>query len=137
MEGEAPGDAGDEVEADDDDAQLPEEGQAAAEDSAVRMVRDPGQPTRDERARHDLTHLPFRPWCEYCVAGKAAADPHRRLVREANLGPPKVSVDYGFVAEGEHARTILGRQGGGFQGHHGLLRDRQGSCRPTCGRLAG
>ena len=52
----------------------------AHEVPAVRGVRDPGQPTREERARHDLTHLPFRPWCADCVAGRAVDDPHRRLV---------------------------------------------------------
>ena len=83
----------------------------AHEVPAVRGVRDPGQPTREERARHDLTHLPFRPWCADCVAGRAADDPHRRAARGENDGPTKVSVDYGFVSErvDEHdvQRTIL------------------------------
>ena len=83
----------------------------AHEVPAVRGVRDPGQPTREERARHDLTHLPFRPWCADCVAGRAADDPHRRVAREDDDGPTKVSVDYGFVTEkvGELdvQRTIL------------------------------
>ena len=99
------------VDVDDDSAQRPEEGQAAEdaaiEDPAVRAAPDPGQPTRDERARHELTHLPFRPWCADCVAGRAVDDPHRRLAQDADVGPPKVSVDYGFVADGEQARTIL------------------------------
>jgi hypothetical protein len=71
----------------------------AHEAPAVRAVRDPGQPTRTERAAHELTHLPFRPWCADCVAGKAADDPHRRAAREEDDGPVKVSVDYGFVTE--------------------------------------
>jgi hypothetical protein len=71
----------------------------AHEAPAVRGVRDPGQPTRDGGAAHDLTHLPFRPWCADCVAGKAADDPHRRAAREEDDGPVKVSVDYGFVSE--------------------------------------
>jgi hypothetical protein len=71
----------------------------AHEVPAVRGVRDPGQPTREERARHDLTHLPFRPWCADCVAGRAADDPHRRVVRDDDDGPTKVSVDYGFFSE--------------------------------------
>jgi hypothetical protein len=83
----------------------------AHEVPAVRGVRDPGQPTREERARHDLTHLPFRPWCADCVAGRAVDDPHRRVARGDDDGPTKVSVDYGFVSEkvGELdvQRTIL------------------------------
>ena len=80
---------------------------AAVEDPAVRAARDPGQPTRAERAVHELTHLPFRPWCADCVAGKAADDPHRRLARAVDEGPPKVSVDYGFVTEGDETKTVL------------------------------
>ena len=38
------------------------------EDPAVRPLRDPGQPTERERRQHELTHLPFRPWCADCVA---------------------------------------------------------------------
>jgi hypothetical protein len=83
----------------------------AHEVPAVRGVRDPGQPTREERARHDLTHLPFRPWCADCVAGRAADDPHRRVARSDDDGPTKVSVDYGFVSERvdelDVQRTIL------------------------------
>jgi hypothetical protein len=71
----------------------------AHEAPAVRGVRDPGQPTREERAAHELTHLPFRPWCADCVAGKAADNPHRRAARSEDDGPVKVSVDYGFVSE--------------------------------------
>jgi hypothetical protein len=88
-------DAGDGIVA--DEAQQPAE--ETHEASAVRGVRDPGQPTRDERAAHELTHLPFRPWCADCVAGKAADDPHRRAARGEDDGPTKVSVDYGFVSE--------------------------------------
>ena len=95
-----------------DDARAPQEGQAAEdvarEDPAVRAVPDPGQPTREERARHDLTHLPFRPWCADCVSGRAADDHHRRIAHNAEAGPTKVSVDYGFVsAPEEEQRTIL------------------------------
>ena len=84
-----------------DSAQEPVEGQAAGdvEDVAianpvVRAVRDPGQPTLAEIAQHELTHLPFRPWCADCVASRAADDPHRRLAAEVDNGPPKVSVDW-------------------------------------------
>jgi hypothetical protein len=79
------------------------------EDPIVRAVRDPGQPTRREIDQHELTHLPFRPWCADCVAGRAADDPHRRVAAEVNDGPPKVSVDYGFITseDGTETRTIL------------------------------
>lgn len=71
----------------------------AHEESAACGVRDPGQSMREERERHVLTHLPFRPWCADCVAGGAANDPHRRRARGEDIGPPRISVDYGFVSE--------------------------------------
>lgn len=61
-----------------------------------------------------MTHLPFRPWCADCVAGRAASDPHRRRTQAVASGPPRVSVDYGFVSErgpddqeADARRTIL------------------------------
>jgi hypothetical protein len=79
------------------------------EDPIVRAVRDPGQPTVAEVAAHELTHLPFRPWCPDCVSGRAADDPHRRVAADVENGVPKVSVDYGFMSsdDGELTRTIL------------------------------
>ena len=81
----------------------------AVEDPVVHAVRDPGQPTVAEIAAHELTHLPFRPWCPDCVAGRAVDDPHRRVVADVENGVPKVSVDYGFISsdDGEPTRAIL------------------------------
>ena len=94
---------------------IPDEAEEISrEEPAVRAVPDPGEPTLEERARHALTHLPFRPWCEDCVSGRASDDPHRRAARQVSAGGfPKVSVDYGFIAEddgdedGGVQRTIL------------------------------
>ena len=93
-------------------AQQPEEGQGAepvvVENPPARRLPDPGQPTPQERADHELTHLPFRPWCADCVAGRAPDDPHRRRPAEAESEVLKVSVDYGFIAaEGQETLTIL------------------------------
>ncbi len=79
------------------------------EEAAIRGAPDPGQPTRGERARHELTHLPFRPWCPACVMGRAPDDPHAAGPPDEERGVPKVSLDYGFMArEGEDGqRTIL------------------------------
>ena len=32
------------------------------------------QPTERERRLHEITHLPFRQWCPFCVSGKSRAD---------------------------------------------------------------
>ena len=72
-------------------------------------MKDPTAPTRQERLRHELTHVPFRPWCPECVAGQAADNPHRSQHKDDDDGIIKVSVDYGFVAAlgDEEARVLL------------------------------
>ena len=40
---------------------------AEEEHEPPRAVRNPGQPTPAEVAEHNLTHIPFRPWCTHCV----------------------------------------------------------------------
>ena len=40
---------------------------AEEEADPPRAVRDPGQPTRVMIEEHNLTHIPFRPWCAACV----------------------------------------------------------------------
>ena len=38
----------------------------------------PASPTREEREKHMLTHIPFRPWCQHCISGKAKGNPHKK-----------------------------------------------------------
>ena len=46
-------------------------------DRVVGKVRkDPGQPTREEVARHCATHLPYRSWCKHCVNRRGTAPPY-------------------------------------------------------------
>ena len=60
-----------------------EVGEGAQEvDRVVGKVRkDPGQPTREEVARHCATHLPYRSWCKHCVKGRGTAHPHTSQYR--------------------------------------------------------
>ena len=39
----------------------------------------PTEPSDATRRHHELTHLPFQPWCERCVRGRAPVPPHRRM----------------------------------------------------------
>ena len=34
-----------------------------------------------KKQKHNLTHIPFQPWCTSCVKGKAQAEPHKRTER--------------------------------------------------------
>ena len=51
----------------------------------------PDQQTQD---RHALTHVPFEPWCESCVAFRARMDPHKRDDSTYASGTPTVSFDF-------------------------------------------
>ena len=89
-----------------------------------RGLRDPGQPTQAERDEHDLTHIPFRPWCEHCVRGKSKRNPNRRLCGEYSQHRcPKIRMDYAKLTEnvekvtssddGQEEETV--RSGDGLQ----------------------
>ena len=43
--------------------------------------RAPRARTKKERAEHEVTHIPFRDWCESCIAGRARTRPHRSLAQ--------------------------------------------------------
>ena len=62
-------------------------------------VMAPSSPSRQERLEHDLTHLPFRSWCEFCVKGKCKADQHRATGQLAESEVPVVSFDYAFMGD--------------------------------------
>ena len=68
-----------------------------AEDSALvvpRTFQVPREPTRAERERHALTHLPFQPWCELCVRGQGRERGHCAV--DAS-GTPIVELGYCFL----------------------------------------
>ena len=40
-----------------------------------RKLLDPKLPTKKDVDEHNLTHLPYRNWCQYCVEGKGKMAP--------------------------------------------------------------
>ena len=80
---------------------LPEEDEEAVK---ARSAPQPRLPTAEERRLHDLTHIPFRSWCEHCQRGKANSRGHRRNQRQkvkrscdGGLDLPIVSMDYMYL----------------------------------------
>ena len=55
-------------------------------------------PTKEQVEEHELTHLPFSPWCPDCVQGQAHAVAHKRQNR-GDQRIPTISFDYGFATE--------------------------------------
>ena len=54
---------------------------------------------------HELTHLPFRDWCERCVRSKGRQSP---AVKKKNDRHPVIQVDFSFMStENFWKRTVL------------------------------
>eukprot|EP00969_Alexandrium_andersonii_P275276 12165586-Alexandrium_andersonii.AAC.1 len=53
---------------------------------------------------HELTHMPFQPWCEECVRNRASQPPHHRANSSAarpvpTESRPVVQADYAYFTE--------------------------------------
>ena len=62
-----------------------------------KMLPDPGAPSRQEVLEHELTHLPFRAWCPYCVAARGKDMKHAVDKWKEPNALPVVAVDYAFM----------------------------------------
>ena len=56
-----------------------------------RISPDPGQPTEQEVSEHNVDHMPYRSWCEFCVKGRATGDQHRE---SGGSSIPIIAFDY-------------------------------------------
>ena len=71
-----------------------------------KALRQPSEPTLTERLEHELTHLPFRPWCDICVRAKSRQSKSRKL----SMKQPVLQMDFSFLGDSPHAKeqiTIL------------------------------
>ena len=57
------------------------------------------RPSAREVEEHNATHLPFRSWCPYCVAGKAKENAHFTKADDRKSDVPVVSMDYTYMEE--------------------------------------
>ena len=63
----------------------------------AKGVRGPAALNQEEIDEHNLTHLPYRSWCPWCVAGKRCNTPRRRIPNDRSI--PMLSADYGFISD--------------------------------------
>ena len=64
-------------------------------ESRAEMTPVPHEPSEFEKQKHNLTHIPFQPWCTSCVKSKAQAEPHtrtERIIEDSEL--PVIQCDY-------------------------------------------
>ena len=69
----------------------------------------PASVSKEEFNAHQLTHLPFRSWCDHRVRGKAVDDAHRPRI-DPHRGEAKMGMDHFFLAratEPRQAKAVL------------------------------
>ena len=59
----------------------------------AKQLTCPMEPTPQERQLHNLTHLPYRTWCQECVTAKGKLEKHMRQPTKQ----PVIQLDYGFL----------------------------------------
>ena len=74
-----------------------------------RGAPEPKTPAPDVVARHNLTHLPYAPWCPHCVAARRANNPHFQREESYRRMIPLLVFDYCFVrnAQDQDLLTLL------------------------------
>ena len=55
------------------------------------------EPTAREVAEHNISHIPFRSWCQDCIMGQAVSDPHYKVDDDNVEEIPIISVDYMYL----------------------------------------
>ena len=69
----------------------------------------PRRPGRKEVDEHQITHVPFRAWCDTCVSGRGLVAPHKRrnpLDDAEREQCAKVSFDWTFLRDQEGAELV-------------------------------
>ena len=66
-----------------------------------KALKQPSEPTLTERLEHELTHLPFRPWCDVCVRSKSRQSKSRKL----SMKQPVLQMDFSFLGDSTTRRT--------------------------------
>ena len=82
------------------------ESEGEEEARVPKGLTDPKKPTIKEVSDHNLTHLPFRNWCPYCIKGGA---PNRSHVKQGDEQHqvPQIDCDYCFMGDGEEEETLV------------------------------
>ena len=90
-------------EAEDQAPTIPDED--VAEDvkaQAPLVARAPSKPSQTEVDLHEVSHYPYRLWCEHCVRGRGKDDCHKTVTGVfAESSMTRVSMDYTFLTEDE------------------------------------
>ena len=64
----------------------------------ARVLTAPRTPTKAEREEHDVSHVPYRRWCRFCVMGRGLERRHLTQSGDRNDDRPRVFADYGYLS---------------------------------------
>ena len=62
-----------------------------------KYLRRPKQPSKQERELHNMTHIPFQPWCVVCQEAKGRASQHKK--QKASTKTSKIQLDYAYIRQ--------------------------------------
>ena len=80
-----------------EDDEIEIEAEVCEESRVPKRMQNPMLPSKAEREMHELTHVPFRSWCEHCVRGRGESVRH-----EAGKEMPEqteVHMDFFFIGD--------------------------------------
>ena len=63
-------------------------------------VPEPKEPSPEDVARHNLTHIPYRSWCPHCVAARKNNQAHKQG-SSAPRTIPLLVFDYAFIKDAD------------------------------------
>ena len=91
-----------------DPGEIPAEIQADRDEERARAAKTlptHEAPSAELRARHEITHLLFAPWCAECIRGRGRDVSHQKVT--SHDGPPAVELDYSFVRSGVRGDALV------------------------------
>ena len=104
----------------------------------ARGVPAPRQPTKEDIARHNLTHLPYRAWCPHCLAARRPNSKHTSSKSQTGPTVHVFVADYCFTRKPEE--SLLTGLVGKFYPNHAFFAsicDAKGPDDSVVDRLAG
>lgn len=78
----------------------------------ARGLPEPFSPSAAERARHNLTHWPYRSWCEHCVRSRRPNSGHHYSPSSSERTVPVLVADYCYLRDSRDedlAEVFVGR----------------------------
>ena len=84
----------------------PAPAEAADEDGDARAMPAPVRPTPAMIEQHNVSHLPFRNWCPFCVRGRGKSCSHPRQAHDDEQ-LPTIAIDYGFLGSADEPAVGL------------------------------